>query len=580
MSPCETSRSPVNPKTLRRRILPALRELYHDRAEECADKILSRAGARFGAAFDGKGSPYDEGTVILITYADQVRAEGCAPLEALRRFLEDYHLSDCFSTLHILPFFPYSSDDGFSVVDYRKVDPEFGTWEDVERLSKRFALMFDLVLNHVSRRSDWFAGFRRDDPRYRKYFIVPDVDTDLSAVTRPRNSPLLTPVRTARGTRHVWTTFSDDQIDLNYAEPDVLVEMMDVLFFYVDRGASIIRLDAIAYLWKEPGTRCIHLPQTHLIVKLIRILLDALAPGTVLLTETNVPHAENVAYLGDGDEAGMVYQFSLAPLLLEAILSDDATYLNEWLRSLAPPPARTTVLNFTASHDGLGVRPLEGILPKRRFDRFAAEIRRRGGLVSTKRDAGGGESPYELNVTYYSAMAEPDAPRESIQMRRFLASQKIMAGLQGIPGVYFHGLTGTPNDAGAVERTGRARSINRRKFERTELDEIFRDDSARARVFEGVRHLLRIRRRQPAFHPWGSQEFVSFSDPAIVGFIRTSLDAKQRILVLANLSRQPRNVDIGKGARLEPTIDILSSEGADSPCIPLDAYQVRWLLLR
>ena len=581
MTPSESSVVSVNPKELRGRLLPALRVLYADRAEECADKILTRIQARLGAGFRRSVQAYDERDIILITYGDQVRATGTSPLGSLGRFLEDYRLPECLSTVHILPFFPYSSDDGFSVIDYRAVDPELGTWEDVQALGDRFSMMFDLVLNHVSRESEWFSGFCSDDPVYRNYFIAVDPETDLSAVTRPRRSPLLTPVQTAQGVRHVWTTFSDDQIDLNFAEPDVLVEMLDVLFLYLRNGARIIRLDAIAYLWKELGTPCIHLPQTHLLVRLIRSVLDAIAPGTILLTETNVPHAENVSYFGDGDEAGMVYQFSLAPLLLEAILSEDATYLNEWLQGSPPPPAKSTVLNFTASHDGIGVRPLEGILPQERFDRLITAVLDRGGMVSSKSNPDGTESPYELNITYYSAMVDSEDAGTTRQIRRFLASQAVMVSLQGIPGVYFHSLVGTPNDTAGVEETGRARSINRRKYDRAELDEILRDrESAQATVFDAMCRLLRIRRVQPAFRPWGTQEVVSSGNSAIIAFVRTSLGGKQRILVVANLSGTAQTVELDKHEGFEPVIDLLSSEEITSAEVSLEGYQVRWLELR
>ena len=581
MSGRESSRFSVDLKRLREQLLPGLRELYSDRAEECANKVLSRIRSRFGTTFRRHGQGFDERDAILITYADQVAEPENRPLQALGRFFEDHRLSDCLSTVHLLPFFPYSSDDGFSVIDYRAVDPDLGTWEDIKALGTHFSIMCDLVLNHVSRESDWFAGFLKDDPTYRDYFIAIDPDTDVSTVTRPRKSPLLTPVQTARGVRYVWTTFSDDQIDLNYAEPDVLVEMLDVLFLYLCNGANVIRLDAIAYLWKEIGTPCIHLPQTHLIVKLVRVILDTIAPGTVLLTETNVPHEENVSYFGDGDEAGMVYQFSLAPLLLEAILSGDATYLNEWLGALPPPPPESTVLNFTASHDGIGVRPLEGLLPKQRFDRLIAAVRNRDGMVSSKANPDGTESPYELNITYFSALADPEHPSPGRQVARFLASQAIMTSLQGVPGVYFHSLTGTPNDTAGVEETGRARSINRRKYERGELDDILRDgESTQAAVFDGMCRILRIRRAQPAFHPYGAQKIVSLDNPALVAFVRTSPGGKQRILVLANLSDTAQTVAPAKYGGFEPTIDRLSAEEITSMEISLDAYQVRWLVLR
>jgi sucrose phosphorylase len=189
--------------------------------------------------------------------------------------------------VHVLPFFPYSSDDGFSVIDYTAVNPDFGTWADVERLGRNFRLMFDAVINHISAHSGWFQEFLKGNPGFADYFIVVEEGTDLSQVVRPRALPLLTSVQTAHGERLVWTTFSADQIDLNYANPDVLLEIIEILLLYVEKGAEIIRLDAIAYLWKKIGTPCIHLEETHRVVKLFRTVFDAVAPHVMLITRTS-----------------------------------------------------------------------------------------------------------------------------------------------------------------------------------------------------------------------------------------------------------------------------------------------------
>ena len=193
-----------------------------------------------------------ERDAILITYGDQVQAPSIPPLNTLSKFLQEY-AAGIISSLHILPFFPYSSDDGFSVIDYRQVDPQLGAWEDIENIGANFRLMIDAVINHISRESPWFQGFLRSEPPFKDFFITVEPGTDLSQVVRPRALPLLTSVDTAQGRTLVWTTFSADQIDLNYANPDVLQEITDLLLFYAARGGEFIRLDAIAYLWKEIG---------------------------------------------------------------------------------------------------------------------------------------------------------------------------------------------------------------------------------------------------------------------------------------------------------------------------------------
>ena len=347
-------------------MLDKLRLLYGARAEGVINRIDELAD-RYTSLRERPSRPlWDEKTVILITYGDQVRSESDASLEVQRQFLLENRIDEVIDSVHILPFFPYSSDDGFSVIDYRKVNPDVGDWSDVDRFGRSFAMMFDFVVNHCSQQNEWFRRYLRGEAPYTNYFIDVDPGTDLSSVTRPRSLPLLTPFETSRGTKHVWTTFSSDQVDLNFACPDVLIEMLDILLGYVHHGARLIRLDAIGFLWKRVGTSSMHLAETHAVVKLMRELLDDVAPGTILITETNVPHHENVSYFGDGDEAHAVYQFSLAPLLLDAFLSGDATSLNEWLADLQYPGEGMTFFNFTASHDGIGVRPLEGLVPPER----------------------------------------------------------------------------------------------------------------------------------------------------------------------------------------------------------------------
>ncbi|MGZ3356615.1 MAG: sugar phosphorylase, partial [Isosphaeraceae bacterium] len=453
------------------RLRGRLAELYGDQADACLARLLTLVshhpspGPRHTAGWDQRD-------VLLVCYGDQVQAPGRPHLQTLLDFLTAYDLPRSLRQLHLLPFFPSSSDDGFAVIDYRAVDPELGTWNDISELGHHFGLMFDLVINHVSVSSLWFQNYVKGEPPYDRFFLEVDPGADLSRVVRPRSQPLLTSVPTDRGVRHVWMTFSADQVDLDYHNPDVLLEMIGVLLFYLQRGARLIRLDAIAYLWKELGTSCIHLRPTHVVVKLLRDLVDAVAPGTLLITETNVPHAENVSYFGDGDEAHLVYQFSLPPLLLEAFVSEDATVLCDWLERLEPARPGTTYLNFTASHDGIGVRPLEGLLPAERIARLVDAVRQRGGLVSTRRLANGEDAPYELNTTYFDALRNPADADPQWHVRRFLASQAIMLALRGIPAVYFHSLIGTANDSGAVTATGRARSINRRKYAADELGRI------------------------------------------------------------------------------------------------------------
>ncbi|HMQ35909.1 MAG TPA: sugar phosphorylase, partial [Chloroflexaceae bacterium] len=481
--------------------------------------------------------------VLLITSGNQASELGPPPLQTLGEVL-DTTFAGTVSGVHILPFYPYTSDDGFSVVDYLAVDPALGTWEDVERLRGRYRLMFDAVVNHISASSAWFQDFLAGAPGAETRFHIMDPATDLRGVTRPRTTPLLTPFETPGGTRHVWTTFSADQIDLNFASPDLLLEMTGVLLEYVGHGAELIRLDAIGYLWKQPGTSSIHLPQTHRVVQLWRAALDAVAPDVLLITETNVPHADNISYFGDGtNEAQLVYQFPLAPLTLHAFATGDATRLSGWAAGLEPPTPTTTFFNFLASHDGIGVVPATGILRPEEVAALCAQIERHGGKVSYKNNPDGTQSPYELNCTWFDALSDPasDEPL-GLKVDRFIASQAIMLALQGVPGLYVHSLAGSPNDHAGLERTGRFRTLNREKWARAELEARLADPARReAQVLGRMAGLLRARRAEPAFHPNGVQQVLDLGG-AIFGLERRPPGGGGAVICLHNGSGQAQTV--------------------------------------
>ena len=518
---------------------------------------------------------FSEKDVVLITYGDSLRSADAVPLATLDRFGAGY-LQDVFSAIHILPFYPYSSDDGFSVIDFFAVNPELGTWEDVRKLGERFELMFDFVLNHISSQSNWFQSYLAGEEGFADLAISVDPSIDLSAVTRPRSLPLLTEYQTLAGeTVWVWTTFSADQIDLNYQSIDVLEKMVQVLLHYVANGARIIRMDAIAYLWKEIGTHCIHLPETHEMVKLFRDIFNLVAPDVMNLTETNVPHPENISYFGNGrDEAQMVYNFTLPPLLLHTFVKQDAAVLSRWAGGLALESPDTTFFNFTASHDGIGVRPLEGILPEAELDDLIAVVRKNGGQVSYKQNTDGTESPYELNITYVDALWKNTGEADPNHARRFLASQAIMLSLPGVPAVYIHSLLGTRNWLEGVRQTGRARTVNRQKLDiREVLSALDDEQSFRAQVFFPYVDLIALRRKQPAFHPNASFAVMDGSERV---FALKRSAGGQTILCLTNVSEA--SVSLGTVEWLpQNTLDLITGQRFETQDITLEPYQYRWL---
>ncbi|MBO0702225.1 MAG: sugar phosphorylase, partial [Candidatus Dormibacteraeota bacterium] len=479
-----------------------LRRLYGEEEGSRTAAILQGRLADWRSRHDrpgGRRRP-DQRDVLLITYADTLESEA-PPLQALHGFAAG-HLRGLISGIHVLPFFPWSSDYGFAIKDYLRVDARLGTWDDVENLSRDFDLMVDFVCNHLSSESTWFRSFLQGHVPEREYFLTADPEADLSRVVRPRTTPLLTRFETTSGPRWLWTTFSADQVDLDYHHPSLLLRVLDVLLAYVQHGATRIRLDAVGYLWKEVGTSCIHLPQTHELVKLFRDVLDAVAPGVALVTETNVPHVDNVRYFGDGvDEAQMVYQFPLAPLVLDAFRRGDATRLRSWARELSTPSPDTTFFNFLASHDGVGLVPARGLLSTGEIEALADQVRRHGGQVSMKRDPDGGESAYELNATFMDALSHPAEPWPR-RRDRFLAAQSIMLALAGVPGIYVHSLFGSRNDHAAYRRSGWARDLNHGRLALGPLEAELGDAASEtAQIFDGMSALLRERRAHSAFDP-------------------------------------------------------------------------------
>jgi sucrose phosphorylase len=557
--------------------------LYGIEAGERAASELDRLLTRFRPLLAEREPGRRNGTrndALLITYGDTLLGAEETPLAALREFALQ-HLEARLSGIHLLPFFPYSTDYGFAVKDYLAVRPDLGTWADVEALAADFQLMFDFVLNHVSAESEWFQGFLRGEAPYRDFFITVDPSTDLSMVTRPRTTPLLTRFETALGPRWVWTTFGPDQADLNYRNPEVLLRMLEVMLTYLERGADLLRMDAVAYLWKEIGTSCVHLPQTHQVVKLFRDVLDEVGPRVEIVTETNVPQRDNLSYFGDGsDEAQMVYQFPLAPLVLDAFARGDAGRLTAWAGSVRPPSERTAFFNFLASHDGIGVVPARDLLSAAEIDSLARRVRAHGGQVSDKANADGSVSPYELNTTFFDALCDPTDRSEAwaTKLDRFICSQAIMLALAGVPGVYLHSLFGSANDQEGYQRSGWKRDLNHQRLRLAELETALADPTSReAQVFARYSRLLEVRWRQPAFHPRSGQQVVE-AGPDVFAVARGPREG-QVVLALHNVSGSP-SVTTGAwpvGGPGDWEDEISGERFRSGAALRLAPYQVLWL---
>ncbi len=567
-------------KTIREQISRHLAILYPDRETNSICDAIMAALSVLPCSEREPDELWSEQDCLLITYGDSICNGSEKPLRTLKGFLDKY-CSGAVSSVHILPFYPFSSDDGFAVIDYRAVREDLGDWDDIQAIAGSYKLMSDVVINHVSSQSDWFAGYVRGEEPYQNFFIEATLDDDLKDVVRPRATPLLRATETADGVKQVWCTFGHDQVDLNFACPDVLVEFVKILALYLEMGARILRLDAIGYLWKEPATTCIHLPQTHEVVRLLRTLCDYYAPATVLITETNVPNHENLSYFGNRNEAHAIYNFSLAPLLVHALLTGTAQHLKRWMMSMPPAPDDCAYLNFTASHDGIGMRPAEGLLSDHEQSQLVETVRRNGGMFSTRRTADGSERIYEINVSLFEAMKGTVEGDDEWQVERFLVSQTIPLGVEGIPALYLHSLLATPNDTDLVEQTGRARSINRHQWDEEKLSQLLADEySTQSIVLAELLRRIRIRSQHRAFHPNATQ-FTLQSADEVFCFWRQSRDRMQSVFAIHNMTAKPQQIAVSDLNLIsgETWRDLLTDAplSSETPTLELAPYQCMWI---
>ena len=524
------------------------------------------------------GESWSQNTIVLITYADTLEEKNSLPINSINKFLNTY-CTDTFEIVHILPFFPSSSDKGFSVKDYYSIYHQFGQWNDILRISKDFGVMADVVINHGSSDSLWFKNFIKGKGKGSDYFLNFDEPFDTSKVVRPRTSDLLNPVETSDGIKYTWCTFSKDQVDYNFSNPVVLFEFVQIIIFYLSKGITVFRFDAVAFIWKKIGTSCINLEKTHEIVRLFRTLLTYLSPKAVLVTETNTPARENVSYFGNANEAHWIYNFSLPPILIYSILAGDSSYLEKLTMSMPPSQLGTSYLNFIASHDGIGLRPAETFLTKDEVTKFINLMEQNGGKVSYRSNNTDTPEPYEINITLFDAMKKSFNKEVNLCMERYICIHTIMLSLEGVPAFYIHSLFGTKNDYALYKQTNHNRSLNRGKIEISELD-LSKPSEPQSYIFLELRKLMLIRKKQPAFHP-NAVQFTLHLGKKLYGIWRQSLDKKQSIFCISNLTDEVVNLslldlnligfDHWRDIITEVEIDDITSE------IELRPYQTMWL---
>jgi len=607
-------------------------------------------------AFDGlrpHESPHKKGGIpgkrrqravddaCLVCYADTFvdPAFQKKPLRLLKEFLERYRIPDRLPLLHLLPFFPWDTDRGFSVTDYFQVHPDYGSWQDIASLARSVSLMFDFVINHASIENPLVKSalierhLSPEDPRYARFapfkdYVIAFSDAErppdgaLQGLVRPRATPVLTPYTVgakkegslfvalgsaekallrkdtkAIGTGWAWTTFSRParpdgstatrQVDLNFNNPAVLLEAVKILLHYIGQGATHIRLDAVAYIWKNIFSTSIHEPGTHALLRIIRRIITRVSPDTRLVAEVNEPQERIVSYLGTRRrrECDLVYQFTHFPLAAYSVLTGDGRPYAQWLKSLGPFGGRQFI-TILGSHDGMGLKPAYGWLsPKKIKALVDTLVLEHGALPNDAALPGGGKIIYEVCATPWNLINNPKKDTsDPLSLSRYLSVVALGLLVRGIPAFYINGLIGAEN--APLDSLDENRSINRLRFDAECLFEQLDGGSLRMkRVMEGIFNLLETRRKEPAFDPRAPAAVpVSTQTPGVVCAWMSTRSQKSGLLACISVSentepvRLPKEI-IAAGIQWK---DLLSGKQVTADetgnlLLELTPYQILWL---
>ena len=544
---------------------------------DCCEEIIKIIN-KFNKKKNKKKKIISEKTSIVICYGDSVFSSSQKHL--LKNFQSFFQkkLNKFFDTVHFLPFYPSSSDSGFAVKDHYKIDSRLGNWSNITKFSKKNDVMADIVINHSSARGLWFKNFLKGKKPGKDYFLKVNSNFDISKVIRPRDHQLLKKIEIFKQPEYLWRTFSPDQLDMNFKNPAVLLRFIKIMINLVNHGVTIFRLDAIAYLWKESGTKCINLKETHEIIKLFRLICNHLNVESIIVTETNLPERENISYFGNADEANWIYNFSLPPLLIYSFLFENSSYLNNWNKKLPQTKKGNSYLNFIASHDGIGMRPVEGIINKNNKDKFLKRLKKNGSKFSYRKVQNKSKKVYEANITIFDALKKSDYdPEGKFFLERFISAHSIMVSFEGVPAIYFNSLFGTSNDEAKYIITGNNRDLNRYRWNHKNITEKLKNLKSKQSIFyKNITNLLEIRRKQKAFHPNGVRSSFNMGKK-IFCFNRQSVDKKQTILCITNLSSKVQSTKINQKFLTWKNLLSYNNNHISNKMIKLEPFQTVWL---
>ncbi len=457
--------------------------------------------------------------IMLITYADSLGKN----LKELNDILDQWY-SKAIGGVHILPFFPSSADRGFAPKRYDKVDEAFGDFEDIDELQKKYYLMFDFMVNHISKSSEYFKDFEKNKENsvYKDFFIRykdfwengEPTETQVDKIYKRKPRAPYIDVNFADGTTEkVWCTFSEEQVDLDITKESTKAFIRETLLNMAHKGASIIRLDAFAYAIKKADTNCFFVEPD--IWQLLHEIEDILKPYEVMILPEI--HEHYSIQMKIADQGFWIYDFALPVLVLHALFNGEGKYLEKWL--LMSPKKQFTTLD---THDGIGIVDVKDLLPDAEIDKVKEQMFAKGANVKKiyNTDAYQNLDIYQINTTYYSALGDND--------KAYLLARAIQFFAPGIPQVYYVGMLAGVNDIEWMEETKNGRDINRHYYKKEEVEQ-----EQERKVVRKLKELMELRNSHPAFDLDGEIE-VDLPKPDELLIVRKSKNEK--ISLYANLT--------------------------------------------
>ena len=456
--------------------------------------------------------------IMLITYADSMGNN----LKDLHKVLNQYY-TNAVGGVHILPFFPSSADRGFAPMCYDRVDPNFGTFADVEAIGKDYYLMFDFMVNHISAHSAYFQDFlqKKDQSAYKDFFIrysdfwengePTQEQVDLIYKRKPR-APYIEAEFADGSKEKVWCTFCEEQIDLDVRKDATKQFIKQTLVDMCHHGAAVIRLDAFAYAIKKPDTSCFFV-EPDIWELLYDIEKTVKAEGAEILPEI---HEHYTIPMKIADKGFWIYDFALPVLTLHALYNHTGVYLKQWMERC--PMHQFTTLD---THDGIGIVDVKDLLPDEEVDKVKEQMYQQGANVKKiySSEAYNNLDIYQVNTTYYSALGNQDDA--------YLLARAIQFFAPGIPQVYYVGMLAGSNDVDLMERTKNGRDINRHYYSLEEVAE-----QQQRPVVQKLKELMELRNTHPAFSLEGTISIQAEGDHLQI--VRTYQSHK--IVLDANLS--------------------------------------------